>query len=125
FFFCVGPPVWGVCWGAGGGAGLILFRARQSRSPSVLYGAWPGGEIQSQEPDRRGHLSRLGRALRLGIRQLAASWAEARYDRARRRAGLGDLADSVSAVRTGPRAAGPRATGPRATGPRAAYPRAA
>ena len=52
---------------ASGGAALDEFRHRQSGPAGVLHRARPRGKIQSQEPDRCGDLSRLGRAVRLGV----------------------------------------------------------
>ena len=59
------------------------------------------GEVQGQEPDRRGDLSRLRRVVWLGVRQPAGAGAEARRDRARCLAGRGGLARAVGGVGTG------------------------
>ena len=60
----------------------------------------PRGEVQGEEPDRRGHLSRLRRAVWLGIRQPAGAGSQARRHRAVRAAGRGGLARSVGGAGT-------------------------
>ena len=58
------------------------------------------GEVQGEEPDRRRGLSRLRRAVRLGVRQPAGAGTEARRDRAMRAAGGGRLARAVGGAGT-------------------------
>ena len=83
-------------------AALDAFRHRQSGAPGVFHRDRPRGEIQSQEPDRCRGLSRLGRFVRLGVRQLAGARAQARRHCVRRVAGRGGLAGPVDGA--GPRA---------------------
>ena len=88
------------CAGCSSGTTLVSLFRRHSGAPGVLYGARPGRKIQSQEFDRRRHLSRLRRAVQLGVRQPAGARIKARHDRTRRRADGGGLADPVG--RSGP-----------------------
>src|SRR5208282_5835475 len=100
------------------GAALDEFRDRQSGAPSFLHRAGPRREIQSQEPDRRGDLSRLRRIVWLGVRQLTGAGTEAWRDRARRIADRGGLARSVGCFGTysgTPRCADGRGRGARST----------
>src|SRR5208282_6443153 len=65
-----------------------------SGAPGVVHRAGARREIQGQEPDRRGDLSRLRRIIWLGLRQPAGAGTEAGRDRARYVAGRGGLAHS-------------------------------
>ena len=89
---------------------------RQSGSAGVLHGARAGRKIQSQELDRRGHLSRLRCTLRLGVRHAADLGHEARLDRPCRRTGFGRVADPVGGFGTGAGAARQAHGGGRSTG---------
>ena len=86
--------------GGSGDSAVDAIRRRQSGSAGVLHGARAGRKIQSQELDRRGHLSRLRCTLRLGVRHAAGLGHEARLDRPCRRTGFGRVADPVGGFGT-------------------------
>ena len=94
--------------GPGGGGGdpgratLDELRHLQPGAADLLYRRRARGEIQGQEPDRRGGVPRLGRAIWLGVRQPPVPGAEARRDRAVRAAGGLGLGGAVHGARPDP-----------------------
>ena len=86
--------------GISGGAALDELRDREPCAPSVLHRGRPRGKIQGEEPDRCGGLSRLRRALWVGVRQPARAGARVRPDRAHLAPRRGGVACAVVCIGT-------------------------